>query len=195
ARSSRGRRLGALLQGPGGLAESYRAYRGVFAPDEVQRLVAYFTGLPLSGRSPDADDVLDLPADPADCVSYLELTRYMRNQLLRDSDVMSMAHGLELRLPLVDQRLFDTVARIPPSLRLQPGKRLLVDAVGDLPESVTDPAKRGFAFPFQAWFGQSLGARLGADAGRLPVQPVEWYQQWAILVFTHWFRACRHAVP
>lgn len=194
SRSSRGRRLGALLQQPAGLSESYRAYRGVFPPADVRKLVTHFTGSTVA-RVPEADATIELPASVPDRVSYLELTRYMRNQLLRDSDVMSMAHGLELRLPLVDQRFFDTAARIAPGIRLQPGKRLLVDAVGDLPASVTTSPKRGFAFPFQAWFGQTLESRLADVYRELPVQPAEWYQQWAILVFTHWLRGCQRAMP
>lgn len=186
ARSSRGRRLGGLLQGPTGLAEVHRAYRGVFPPAEVRKLVAYFTGGNVQQVTEPVAEVW--PGDIADRISYLELTRYMRNQLLRDSDVMSMAHGLELRLPLVDQRLFETVATIAPDLRLRAGKRLLTDAVPEIPDAVRSAPKRGFSFPFQAWFRQSLDARLGKDH-RLPVRASEWYQQWAIMVFSHWLEA------
>ena len=50
-------------------------------------------------------------AIPRDVVSRLEITRYMRNQLLRDSDVMSMACGIELRVPFLDSELFATMSR------------------------------------------------------------------------------------
>ena len=67
-------------------------------------------------------------SDPTaeDGVSRLELTRYMRNQLLRDSDVMSMASGVELRVPFIDSLLFDQLSRLPADQRLQPGKGLLL---------------------------------------------------------------------
>ncbi len=59
-------------------------------------------------------------------MSRLELTQYMRNQILRDSDVMSMAHGLELRVPFLDIRLFDVLRKLPAATRLQPGERFLL---------------------------------------------------------------------
>lgn len=186
ARSSRVRRLGGLLQGPAELDEVHRAYRGVFPPADVRKLVAYFTGHD-KARLP-APAQAHWPVRMADRVSYLELTRYMRNQLLRDSDVMSMAHGMELRLPLVDQRLFEAVATIAPELRLRAGKRLLTDSVPEIPDAVRHAPKRGFSFPFQAWFSQSLAERL-PERTALPVRTGEWYQQWAIAVFTHWLES------
>ena len=62
-------------------------------------------------------------ADERDQVSALELSLYMRNQLLKDSDVMSMAHGLELRVPLVDKTLFERIARVPANQRLRGGMK------------------------------------------------------------------------
>ena len=51
--------------------------------------------------------------DPVNRVSYLESHFYMRNTLLRDSDFMSMAHGLELRVPFLDRALVEACFRIP----------------------------------------------------------------------------------
>ena len=53
--------------------------------------------------------------DPVNRVSYLESHWYMRNTLLRDSDFMSMAHGLELRVPFLDRALVEACFRIPGS--------------------------------------------------------------------------------
>ncbi len=89
-----------------------------------------------------------------DEISVLELSYYMRNQLLRDSDVMSMAWGLELRVPMVDQVLLETIATIPSSIRLAAGKQLLVKAVPELPDWVVNRPKQGFCFPFEQWFSQ-----------------------------------------
>jgi asparagine synthase (glutamine-hydrolysing) len=95
---------------------------------------------------------------PVATVARLESTMYLRQQLLRDADVMSMAHGLELRVPFVDHHL---VATIWPALgahpRLLRGKRLLVDAVGArLPASVVSRPKRGFTLPFEFWIDGPL---------------------------------------
>src|SRR5437763_16291766 len=94
-----------------------------------------------------------VPAQPTleDQVSYLEVARYMRNQLLRDSDVMSMAWGLELRVPFVDNYVVDAIKGIPADFRLAHGKQILLDAVPEIPGWVRERPKQGFAFPFQEW--------------------------------------------
>jgi asparagine synthase (glutamine-hydrolysing) len=189
ARSSPARRVGGLLRSPGTYHDAYRAYRGIFPPADARRLAEHFAGAPRAMARTDRALPAGWPRDPADRVSHLELTGYMRNQLLRDSDVMSMAHGLELRLPLVDQRLFDTVAPIAPGLRLQAGKRLLTSAVDDIPDAVRLAPKRGFSFPFEAWFGERLDARMGTPGTALPVRATEWYQRWTLFVFLRWLDA------
>jgi asparagine synthase (glutamine-hydrolysing) len=97
--------------------------------------------------------------DPWNQVSALELTAYMREMLLRDSDVFSMVHGLELRVPLLDHVLVEETARLPGAWK-RPGpipKALLCDAVGprlsDIPKKA---AKRGFTFPWRAWLSGPL---------------------------------------
>ncbi|MEO0367410.1 MAG: asparagine synthase (glutamine-hydrolyzing), partial [Pseudomonadota bacterium] len=83
-----------------------------------------------------------------------ELEYYMRNQLLRDSDVMSMRWGLELRVPFVDRLFYEKVSALPSQYRLEFGKQLLLDAVPELPQWVVEQPKRGFRFPFEIWFAQ-----------------------------------------
>lgn len=81
----------------------------------------------------------------------LESSWYMRNQLLRDSDWASMSHGLELRLPLVDIKLFETLLPLIVSER-PPTKMILAAAAGEsLKAEVVSKAKTGFATPVQAW--------------------------------------------
>ena len=84
-------------------------------------------------------------------MSRLELTRYMRNQLLRDADVMSMASGVEVRVPFVDGELFDWIARLPAAQRIQTGKALLYQAVPEIPQWVARRPKRGFILPIERW--------------------------------------------
>src|SRR6185437_6947525 len=88
--------------------------------------------------------------DDVNRVSYLELRNYMLNTLLRDTDCMSMAHGLEIRVPLLDHKLVEFLFALPASLKMQRGlgKHLLVNAVKDLlPPAVVHRPKRGFTLP------------------------------------------------
>jgi asparagine synthase (glutamine-hydrolysing) len=92
--------------------------------------------------------------DPVNRVSYLESTFYMRNTLLRDSDFMSMAHGLELRVPFLDQALVEACFRIPGREKLRGSlpKGLLLASLGvELPNEIVNRPKRGFTLPFERW--------------------------------------------
>ena len=88
-------------------------------------------------------------------VSRAELSLYMGNTLLRDSDTNSMAHSLEIRVPFLGQRLVDRVVRLPGATRSprgSPPKHLLRKAVADLlPAAVFTRAKKGFSLPFADW--------------------------------------------
>lgn len=184
--SPRMQRVAGMLAGQGSLACLHASYRGIFAPPQVRQLVDHF--VPDAHESWDDRGMTDPETrDAKDAISLIELTGYMRNQLLRDSDVMSMAHGLELRLPFVDTVLFDSLSTIAASLRLARGKRLLTAAVPEIPPEVLVVPKRGFRLPYSAWFDDCLPA----VAGGLPVRPATWYQQWVLLVFTRWLQARR----
>src|SRR5260221_6349341 len=92
--------------------------------------------------------------DPINRVSYLESHWYMRNTLLRDSDFMSMAHGLELRVPFLDRALVEACFRIPGDKKLQGElpKSLLLASLGvELPREIVNRPKRGFTLPFERW--------------------------------------------
>jgi asparagine synthase (glutamine-hydrolysing) len=179
---SRWRRLAAFLHTPGTPLAAFHVQRGIFTETEARELARSLTG-----RDPGpADWTLEgLPDDAADVVSCLELTRYMRNQLLRDSDVFSMAHGLELRVPLVDAYLFNALASIPPAVRLRQGKRLLLDAVPEIPAWVRSQPKRGFRFPFEAWMPGAFGDLLATADKATTVPLVTWYRRWALAAVLH----------
>jgi len=88
-------------------------------------------------------------------VSYLEATRYMRNQLLRDVDWAGMAHSVELRVPLVDRKLVRFVAS---GIRhgVKASKRDLAStAVPSLPTVLVRRAKTGFTVPVREWMLQA----------------------------------------
>lgn len=149
-------------------------------------------------------------ADPINQASALELGGYLPNTLLRDTDVMSMAHGLEVRVPLLDHLLVEQVLRLPGEFKLgRKGSRskwLLVEAAGDLPPRLVERRKQGFELPFDQWLRgplQPLARDLLSDTmltGILdPVvaqsiwddftaRRVTWSRAWALIVLAHWAR-------
>ena len=91
--------------------------------------------------------------DPVNLFSAFEMSHYMRNTLLRDADAMSMAHSLEVRVPLIDHIVVERVARVPGSLKIHgvQNKSLLTAAVGNLPLAAIDRPKMGFNLPMDDW--------------------------------------------
>jgi len=95
---------------------------------------------------------------PIDAACYLEQTVYLRNTLLRDIDVMSMAHSLEVRVPFLDHRLVEYTAGLPASLKYDPKicKKLLVKSLDTiLPDNILKRRKMGFSFPMGLWLQRS----------------------------------------
>jgi asparagine synthase (glutamine-hydrolysing) len=207
------RRLGGAFAGRPSLDRAYGAVRGLFGPEGARTLLRDDLLGAASHRGAVNGRGLHDPivGDAWDAVSRLELRRYMHDQLLRDTDVMSMAHSLEVRVPLLDRDLVDLVLRLPVEVRAAGGQRkgLLRAAVEDLlPPIVRDRSdKQGFTFPFGIWLKTALapvladaldGAatrsevfrraaieRLRADygAGR-----VHWSRVWAVAVLELWLR-------
>ena len=88
-------------------------------------------------------------------ITALESTWYMRNQLLRDADWASMAHSLEVRVPLVDQELYKAVASLLSS-SCPPTKLDMASAPQDpLPEEILHRKKTGFSIPVRDWLLRS----------------------------------------
>ena len=184
-RSAKMRRLGGFLTSQPNLQNAYRAFRSVFSPAEAKHIAASY-GLEIN--APESPQEVTSAIDPTDGdhVSRLEISRYMRNQLLKDSDVMSMAHGLELRVPFVDRVLVDYLAGIPSEVRLQPGKNFLLKAVPEIPEWIRQQPKRGFAFPFQKWLREDWNSAFEQSSRRIPFAKPTWYQLWAVFMLDHW---------
>lgn len=132
-------------------AALYRLVRGFFAPRQVARL--------LDATEEEinriAVSILEnaTAGSPAEQLNALELRHYLHNQLLRDTDVFSMAHSIEVRVPLLDHRVVEAaMASSQPRVAGNRNKPVLADAVGD--SRVQDLArlkKRGFTFPFAKW--------------------------------------------
>ena len=143
-----------LLAAGSGWRQAYRWQRGLFMPWELPYLMredAAYTGLEELSKhelwEPMADESSDFTR-----VSILESSRYMRNQLLRDTDWVGMAHSLELRTPLVDHVLSGIASGLAANGLLGTGKGVLGSSVASgLPQSVLARPKTGFTLPIWHW--------------------------------------------
>jgi len=149
----------------GSLVHPYFLSRMLFTPSQLNELLPLPAGKAgvaafLCSEKPLIESVSRAQSlDRVNRVSYLEARCYMLNTLLRDSDVMSMAHGLEVRVPLIDHQLARRILALPGSWKLNLGtpKPLLVRALGGLlPDKIVHRPKRGFALPFEHWLRDTL---------------------------------------
>ena len=198
------RRMGAFLAQKNSVNNAYSLARGVFSQGEACQLVKFYLGNTAGDRlQAEIKHFQDFQSynpqefpTPEDQVSYLELSRYMRNQLLRDSDVMSMRWGLELRVPFVDQVLFQEVSTIPAAMRLQKNKGLLTSAIPEVPDYVTKLKKRGFTIPFEQWMDHDWGMdkQLGNLQNQISLPSAQWYRRWSLIVLQNWLDHVRFPV-
>ena len=146
-------------------AVQYLGLRGLFAESTIANLVAKDVLSSADGPRELLGVVRDAARPSAsmwDAASRFELTCYMRHQLLRDADVMSMAHSLEVRVPFVDREVVDAVLTLPVDMRAgDPPKRLLRLLVPNLPPEIRDRRdKQGFTLPLDRWMAGLLRPRL-----------------------------------
>jgi len=159
-------KLAVLIEGDASIPHPYALARMLFMPRQLRQLGLVSVGMDVHAASAPLADILKWAErfDPINRTSYLELRHYMPNTLLRDSDFMSMAHGLELRVPFIDHKLAEFLFRIPGASKLERGlpKWLLIAAVQgllpqrELPEHVVNRPKRGFTFPFELWLKKEM---------------------------------------
>jgi asparagine synthase (glutamine-hydrolysing) len=103
------------------------------------------------------------PEDPLSRVQYLDLKTYLPGDILTKVDRASMAHSLEVRVPILDHELVEWAAGLPPEARLRgrEGKHLLKAAMEPyLPREVLYRPKMGFAVPLSSWFRGPLRDRV-----------------------------------
>ncbi len=156
--NSRLARLLALTEAEGSpLLSAYLNYRGLFTERQLRWLLTTETQHWLLAEPIEAEYTLpelDQIHEPLRQMSLLELTFYLRNQLLRDTDVFSMAHSIETRVPFVDHELLAVIAQLPSRYQQYRGlkKFLLIEAVRDLlPPALIGQPKQGFVVPIGRW--------------------------------------------
>jgi asparagine synthase (glutamine-hydrolysing) len=175
----------------GDLLARYERVRVLFG--EAQKQALYTPETMLAMAAPERSlDYLARFVHPAEQGSIAQLTRleisnYMAHTLLRDTDAMSMAHSLEVRVPLIDHKLVEFAVRIPPELKLNNGqsKWVFAEALRDvLPAEVLKRPKRGFEMPVAAWMRGDLRDVLeDVLAGEGP-----YMRAWSLAVLELWLR-------
>ena len=207
---------------PDVLPHPYFFTRLLFPPSEVRRLAE-----PRYRRSRVASDGASLDptwlgwleqtadqavgAEPIAATSWLEMRTYMASTLLRDTDSVSMARSLEVRVPLLDTPLVEFVTALPDAARVEAGrpKALLRAALdGLLPARILERKKRTFTLPWEEWLRTTLGARVQASLKELaPVlkpqlhaagvkavwdgferKATSWSRPWSLYVLNEWCR-------
>jgi asparagine synthase (glutamine-hydrolysing) len=155
-------------------AGAYLLRRGLFLPYELKEVMGPdFAREGLRRLKPLRRLTDNLSPDPGSNVGrvcVLESAHYMRNQLLRDADWAGMAHGVEIRVPLVDVMLLETLAPAMPRLAPRMGKEALAKApTVPLPAEIVTREKTGFGVPTGAWMNADSGESMFVARGR----PVE----------------------
>lgn len=162
---------------PDALPHAYFFTRLLFPPSELSRLME-----PRYHSSSVAQDGVTLEPtwlgwlervadqahamEPIAGISWLEMRTYMVSTLLRDTDSVSMARSLEVRVPFLDTPLVEFVSALPDEARVRPGrpKALLLAALdGLLPPEILNQKKRTFTLPWEEWLRNSLRPHMEAS--------------------------------
>jgi asparagine synthase (glutamine-hydrolysing) len=175
-----------LLKYGGSYAGAYFLRRGLFMPWELEAVIDTDTArLGLRRLSPIRHIEAVLNPQPASSfcrIAVLESSLYMRNQLLRDADWASMAHSLEVRVPLVDSKLLSQFATITARNGSQ-SKRLLANSPRvPLPPKVIERSKTGFTTPIQSWLQRDNRIQEWRRVPALAAYKCAWARRWAFQV-------------
>lgn len=164
-------KVAGLLSHAGSWGGAYLLRRAVLLPYEIDG--AMDDGLAREGLAKldiEARIATAIDPDPGTDhgrITALESANYMRHQLLRDSDWAGMAHGLEIRVPLVDIALLGAMAPHFAAMGHYGGKAILANAPSrPLPDEIVNRAKTGFETPAARWLGSGKGATGDRTASR-----------------------------
>ncbi|MEP6913744.1 MAG: asparagine synthase C-terminal domain-containing protein, partial [bacterium] len=212
ARGDAARKIAALWNDSEAFPHPYFFGRALFTPPQVGKLMR---GPQIAGRDHLwwnwlAEGVeQSSKLDGFTAVSCMEARSYLVSTLLRDTDSMSMAHSLEVRVPFLDHTLVEYVIQLSEATKRRKGtpKALLVSALEDLlPKEVVKQEKRGFTFPWASWLRGPL--RQDIDKGLSELAPAleetisaervaavwqsylaghtSWSRPWSLYVLNEW---------
>ncbi len=155
----------------GGFSELWPLTRQLYGSRERARLLGFSPTGSTACEALLAEGHAACPgATPWALTTFAETRIYMHDVLLRDADQMSMAHGLEVRVPLLDRALAEYLIGLPDGLRAGGAtpKGLLVDSLArPLPAEVVNRPKQGFTFPFDPWMRGRLKPFVESRLGNL----------------------------
>ena len=166
-----------LVEYGGDYGGAYTICRSLFMPWELNGILdtdMVREGLASLATEASLRDSLPNIASARLKVSALTTAWYMRNQLLRDSEWASMAHSIELRTPLVDVRLWETVVRLVLAGHDVGKQDMARSPKRPLPDAVLNRRKTGFSVPVRDW--------LSAAAPCSPVSGMRGLKGWAALL-------------
>lgn len=146
-------------------AEKHYFAMSYFGFSETQKSELFTTEVASSVTNPDTSrwitghyDAVD-SGDDLDRMLYIEQMTRMPEYFLHIADRMSMAHGLEMRAPLVDYRIVEFAATLPSDFKIRPGELKVIlreIARRHFPADLIDRPKMGFKFPMARWFRDGL---------------------------------------
>ncbi|MCP4126199.1 MAG: asparagine synthetase B, partial [Gammaproteobacteria bacterium] len=104
------------------------------------------------------------PTDhPLSLVQYLDMKTYLPGDILTKVDRASMAHSLEVRVPILDHQLVDWISGLSPGLKMRgrEGKYIFKKSLqAQLPDAILYRQKMGFSIPLASWFRGPLQDRV-----------------------------------
>ena len=182
-------KVAGLVEFGGTYPGAYLLRRGLFMPWELPEVLGpdlAREGLKrLDPINHIACTLMPDPLQPFARVATLESSLYMRNQLLRDTDWASMAHSLEVRVPLVDAVLLEKLASIRPSIGQPKIKALLAEAPSQpFRRGMIQRRKTGFNVPIAKWIGRQQQSAM-SEWKRVPLlrsPRCHWSRRWAYSV-------------
>ena len=151
------KRICTISSEPVDLISAYWIQRGLYSPMDILPInYDLFNNLKHVIPSIFLENYFDnLPDSSALSISLLESRAYLRNQLLRDCDWASMAHGVELRTPFVDATLISRIVDLIPKFNNNRGKKILSNTPKmPLPKIIQQKEKTGFGIPVSSWIGK-----------------------------------------
>jgi asparagine synthase (glutamine-hydrolysing) len=208
AKTERVRKFGQLM---GYDLPAYFLSRKVFSPEQMSSLLKQNCTIDPKGWRTEAFNRIIADGEglsALDQIALYEMGTYMLSTLLRDTDQMSMAHSLEVRVPLIDHRVVEMMLSVPSKWKrdYQTPKPLLVHAAGaGLPSSCVYRPKQGFTLPFESWFKGSIKGEVEAfckgeccdifdQTGlqtlwkQYELGQIGWSRIWALFVLNYWLK-------
>ena len=204
----------------GDLNQLYQTSYALFTKEFIERLLISDITTSPNGMSEDVMKKLSSltkKGSKLQSITAMELSLFVGERLLRDTDVASMASALEVRVPLIDHKVIELCAQLEDNTRYQPlgRKALLQDmALSEVDRSTFDRPKMGFVIPLDKWCRDKLTGHMESafsdhaaceavglrqdtvwalwTAFKQKMPGLYWSRIWSIYVLLEWCR--RHKV-